>query len=195
MNAPSHARFSELQLVLEHARGEIVRAFTREAALAEGVPVSVAGLIADDTVQAWLALCTAGSGHERARIALLCSRRDVRARILLHGHARFSNVVASLAGSIGRGAGISYHEHGIDGWEVSLHRSLTGSVEPPPFTAAEVPVSTPAVCGGGARLSHRSAAEERCAGDRPLLPRSLWPSLRALGGVLDAPLLGQGRKR
>ena len=143
MNAPSPARFSELQLVLELARSELVRAFTREAALAEGAPLSVAGLIADDAVQAWLALCAAGSGHERARIALSCSHRDVRARMLLHGHARFSNAVASLAGRIGHGAGISYREQGIDGWEVSLHRSLTGNAEPLPFTAAEV--STPAL--------------------------------------------------
>ena len=157
MNAPSHARFSELQLALELARGELVRAFTREAALAEGVSLSVASLIADDTVQAWLALCTAGSGHERARIALSCTRRDVRTRISLHGHARFSNVVASLAGRIGHGAGISYHEHGIDGWEVSLHRSLTGNAEPPPFMAAEVPVSTPAL----------SAAAPDCLIDLP----------------------------
>ena len=127
VKAPSLPRFSELQLVLEPARGELVRAFVREAALAEGVPVSVASLIADDTVQAWLALCTLGSGRERARIALLFSRRDVKTRILLHGHSRFSNVVASLIGRIGRDAGISCHEHGIDGWEVSLHRSLTGT--------------------------------------------------------------------
>ena len=64
---------------------------------------------------------------------------------MLHGHARFSNVVASLSGRIGRGAGISYHEHGVDGWEVSLHRSLTGNAEPHPFTAAEVPAFTPAL--------------------------------------------------
>ncbi len=63
---------SELQLVLEPARRELVRAFVREASLAEGVPVSVASLIADDTTQAWLALCTPGSGRERARIALVC---------------------------------------------------------------------------------------------------------------------------
>jgi len=119
-----------------------VRAFVREAALAEGAALSVAGLIADDTVQVWLALCAAGSGHERVRIALSCTRKDVRTRILLHGHARFSSVVASLAGRIG--AGISHNEHGIDGWEVSLHRSLTGNAEPPPFAAAEEPVSAPA---------------------------------------------------
>ena len=145
MTAPSLKHFSELQLVLEPARVELVRAFTREAALAEGVALSVASLIADDTAHVWLALCAAGSGHERVRIAVSCARKDVRTRILLHGHARFSNVVASLAGRIGPGAGISHNEHGIDGWEVSLHRSLTGNAEPPPFAAAEVPVSAPAV--------------------------------------------------
>jgi hypothetical protein len=45
---------SELLLVLEPARRELVRAFVREASLAESVPVSVASLIADDTAQAWL---------------------------------------------------------------------------------------------------------------------------------------------
>src|SRR5438309_796396 len=66
---------SELQLVLEAALRELVRAFVREASLAEGVPVSVASLIADDTAQVWLALCTPGSGRDRARIALVCSHR------------------------------------------------------------------------------------------------------------------------
>ena len=131
--------------MLEPARGELVRAFAREAALAEGASLSVAGLIADDTVQVWLALCAAGSGHERARIALSCARQDVRTRILLHGHARFSSVVASLAGRIGSGAGISHNEHGIDGWEVGLHRCLTGNVEPSPLAVAEEPASAPAV--------------------------------------------------
>jgi len=41
VNAPCPPRFSELQLVLEPARGELVRAFVREAALAEGVPQPV----------------------------------------------------------------------------------------------------------------------------------------------------------
>ena len=38
MTSSSVARFSELQLMLEPERGELVRAFVREAALAEGVP-------------------------------------------------------------------------------------------------------------------------------------------------------------
>ncbi len=144
VKAPSVPRFSELQLLLESARGELVRAFVREAALTESVPGPIASLIADDTVQAWMALCALGSGCDRARITLVCSRREVRSRILLHGHSRFSNVAASLAERIRRDAGISCHEHGIDGWEVSLHRSLTANDEPPP-SAAETLLSTPAV--------------------------------------------------
>jgi hypothetical protein len=76
VKAPSHPRFSELRLVLEPARGELVRAFVREASLVEGVPASVASLIADDTAQAWLALCARESHLDRARVALMCSHRD-----------------------------------------------------------------------------------------------------------------------
>jgi hypothetical protein len=118
-----------LQLVLEPGGSELVRAFVREASLAEHVPASVASQIADDTTQAWLAL-GAGSGGERARIALLCSHREVRCKILLHGHSRFSSAVTSLAGRIRRDAGVSCRERGIDGWEITLHRSLSGSTEP-----------------------------------------------------------------
>ena len=57
MTPPSVTRFSKLQLVLEPEHGELVRAFVREASLAEAVPAPVASLIADDAVQAWLALC------------------------------------------------------------------------------------------------------------------------------------------
>jgi hypothetical protein len=131
--------------MLEPERCELVRTFVREASLAEGVPVSVASLIADDTAQAWLTLCTIGQGPARARISLLCSHRDVRTRILLHGHSRFANVVAALANCIRRDAGISCHEHGIDEWEVSLHRSLTGKIEPLPSAAEAPPPFTPAV--------------------------------------------------
>ena len=141
-------RFSELRLVLEPEHGELVRAFVREAALAEAVPASVASLVADDAVEAWQALCTPDAGRERARIELLCSRREVRTRILLPGYSRFSHVVASLAGRIRRDAGVSCHEHGIDGWEVSVHRSLNADAEPSPAAdapATETPVAAPAV--------------------------------------------------
>ena len=148
MPSSSVPRFSELRLVLEPEHGELVRAFVREAALAEAVPASVASLVADDAVEAWQALCTPDAGRERARIELLCSRREVRTRILLPGYSRFSHVVASLAGRIRRDAGVSCHEHGIDGWEVSVHRSLNADAEPSPAAdepATEKPVAAPAV--------------------------------------------------
>lgn len=148
---PIPPRFSELQLVLEPAREELVRAFVREASLADGLAASISSLVADDIAQAWLALCTAASGRERARIVLSCTRRDVRTTILLHGHSRFSHVVASLAGRVQREVGISWHEHGVDGWEVSLHRSLTGQAEPPLF-AREAPLSTPTTPASGEYL-------------------------------------------
>jgi hypothetical protein len=71
------------------------------------------------------------------------SHRDVKTRILLQGHSRISNTAASLAGRIRCGAGIACHAHGIDGWEISLHRSLTGNGEPH-ASAVEAPLSTPA---------------------------------------------------
>ena len=135
--------------MLEPAWGEVVRAFAREASLAEGVPVSVANLIADDAAQVWLALCTPESDRERVHIALLCSHKHVRTRILLHGHSRFSNIVASLAGRVRRDAGISCREHGIDGWEVSLHRSLAGTSELPLSAAEPVPPATAAPAAAG----------------------------------------------
>ena len=78
MTSSSVARFSKLQLVLEPEHGELVRAFVREAALAESVPVPVASLIADDAVEAWEALCLPDAGRQRVRVELLCSRGDVR---------------------------------------------------------------------------------------------------------------------
>ena len=148
MPSSSVPRFSELRLVLEPEHGELVRAFVREAALAEAVPVSVASLVADDAVEAWQSLCAPDAGRERARIELLRSRREVRTRILLPGYSRFSHVVASLAGRIRRDAGVSCHEHGIDGWEVSVHRSLNADAEPSPAAdepATETPVAAPAM--------------------------------------------------
>jgi hypothetical protein len=143
LKAPSHRPFSELQLALEPARGELVRAFVREASLAEDVPASVASLMANDTAQAWLAICAQGSHLDRARVAVMRSHRDVKTRILLQGHSRISNIAASLAGRIRCGAGIACRAHGIDGWEISLHRSLTGNGEPH-ASAVEAPLSTPA---------------------------------------------------
>ena len=147
MKSPSLLRHCELQLTLDSSRGDLVRAFIRETALAEGVPAACASLIADDCAEVWMVLSTLASGRERAHIALLFFRRDVRARILLPGYARFSNVVASLSGRLRPDAGISCRENGIDGWEVSVHRSLT-EIAGVHLSAAEVlsePGSPPAI--------------------------------------------------
>jgi hypothetical protein len=138
VKAHSTPRFSELELVLDPSRGELVRAFVREASLAEDVPAAVASEIADDSVQAWLALCASGPCGECVRVALLCAHKDGTTRVRLRGHAQFSNIAASLAGHIRRDAGVSCREHGIDGWEVSLHRSLAGNAELP-AAATEAP--------------------------------------------------------
>src|SRR3954454_3066265 len=167
MTSSSIARFSKLQLVLEPEHGELVRAFVREAALAEAVPARVASLIADDSVEAWQAVCLPDSPRQRAGIELLCSRGDVRARILLQGHSRFSHVVASLAGRIRRDAGVSCHEHGIDGWEVSVHRSLGAAGELPAASDSEEPVTAPAV----AAPAHDYVIDLPKQRDAPAIPR------------------------
>lgn len=148
MKSPSHPRHCELQLMLDPACGDLVRTFVREAALAEGVPVSYASLIADDSAEAWLGLSMQASGGDRAHIALALSRGDVETRILLPGYSRFSSVVTSLSGRLRPDAGISCRESGIDGWEVRLHRSLTASAAPQPAAAgASDPASMPGVLG------------------------------------------------
>ena len=130
MTGNSSSRSSELQLSLNLTRSELVRAFIREAALAEGALPTTASLIAEDTLEVWSALCTLASTREHARIIVSCSRREVRSRILLQGHSRFSAIVASLAARIRRDAGLSYRERGIDGWELSLHRGLDEEIGP-----------------------------------------------------------------
>ncbi|MGE0038850.1 MAG: hypothetical protein AB7S93_24870, partial [Xanthobacteraceae bacterium] len=161
MKASSKPRSSELQLVLSPARSELVRAFVREAALSEDVPLPLASMLAEDTAQAWFTLCSLGAGDERCHIVVLHSRRDVRTRILLPGYSRFANVAAALAGRIRRDAGISCHERGIDGWEVSLHRSLIGNPEPAPSTAEEqlpAPAVSAATCDCLIELPQRDDA-------------------------------------
>lgn len=124
MASPSHPRSCELQLPLDSERNELVRAFVREAALAEGAPASCATLIADDSVEAWLALSDGAAGRERAHIALSLSRGDVTAKIRLGGHSRLSSVLAALNSRLRPDAGLSCRERGIDGWEICLHRSM-----------------------------------------------------------------------
>lgn len=144
---PSTSRHSEARLVLEPARAELVRAFVRESCLCEDVSLTVAGLIAEDTAQVWQALCGLGSGHERTRIQILCSRKNVSSRVILPGHSRFARVPACLVGHIRADAGVSWREHGIDEWEVCIHRGLTEQFEPPNTIAARELPSAAAVTG------------------------------------------------
>lgn len=125
MSAHIASRPSELSLSLCAARSDLVRAFIREAALAEGVSLARASLIADDGTAAWQALSADATGRDHVRVSVSCAHRQVHVRIMLHGHSRFADVIASLGQRLQPGAGVAYHESGIDGWEVSLARSLT----------------------------------------------------------------------
>jgi hypothetical protein len=154
MTSPTHPRHCELHLMLDARRSDLVRAFVREAALAEGVPVSCASLIAGDSAEVWLTLSADASGQDRVRISLSVARREVRASITLSGHSRFAKVVAALGGRLQPDAGISCREAGIDGWEISLHRSLGGFAEalasalaPAAEPVAASPVSTTPASG------------------------------------------------
>ncbi|MEF3365324.1 hypothetical protein V3H18_02120 [Methylocystis sp. 9N] len=125
---PEH--LAELRLSMESDGGDLVRAFIREAALADGVSPTISSLIAADAQETWLALCQSHPGRERASVVLSSSRGEVRARIQLKGHSRFSAIVASLGDRMRRDAALSYRERGVDGWEITLHRGLDPSNEP-----------------------------------------------------------------
>lgn len=129
MTTASPARRCELHLTLGAAEGEILRGFVREAALAEGVGAATASLIAGDGAAAWQALSRLATGGQLARVNMRVARQDVTLHLTLPGHARFAGLVASLGHDLPRGAGLSCREHGIDGWEISLHRSLVSAAD------------------------------------------------------------------
>lgn len=136
---------AELRLPLETAGAELVRAFVREASLAESVPATVASRIAADAEEAWRALCRNGDNPGRADILVSCGHGDVRARLLLSGHSRFSAIVASLGDRVEKDAGLSFRERGVDGWEITLHRKIDFSreaVAPVEETNAPAPAAT-----------------------------------------------------
>ncbi|MFO1102326.1 MAG: hypothetical protein U1E20_05410 [Methylocystis sp.] len=155
--------FAELRLSMEAESGELLRAFVREASLVEGVPAATASLIAGDAEQIWRILCQSSAGQERATALLSSSKREVRVRILLDGHSRFSAILLSLGAQLRREAGVSYRERGVDGWEIALHRGIeiarqaAGADEQP----AEVSAPTEEVRIDAPRQSD-SAAIARC---------------------------------
>jgi N-acetylglutamate synthase-like GNAT family acetyltransferase len=153
---------SEMRLLLEPARVELVRSFVREVCLCEGVSLTAAGLLAEETSQAWRALCTLGSGHERARIRIRFSGSDVSSQVILPGHSRFSKIAECLIGRLRADTGIAWCEHGIDAWEVCVHRGLADQVVPAQAIAAEgsPPAAAPSMsqCSYTIELAQRSDA-------------------------------------
>lgn len=144
MPTPPPAKPCELHLTLAPGHGEVVRSFVREAALAEAVPATTASRIATDAAEAWQALAEAGAGTERVGVTVTLPHHEVTARLTLPGHVRFASAVATLGGRLPQGAGISWREHGIDGWEVSLHRSLSGAAGVPVLAPEDSPPVAPA---------------------------------------------------
>ena len=63
---------------------------------------------------------------------------------LQDGHFRFASAVATLSSRLPQGAGISWREHGVDGWDVSLHRSLSGDAGVPVLAPVAAPPVAPA---------------------------------------------------
>jgi hypothetical protein len=119
----------EIKLSLELDRGELVRTFVREATLLEGARPLTASLVAEDALHAWVVLCALASGRESASLIVSSSSREVRCSILVKGHSRFSSLVGALPQFVRRDAGLSIHERGIDGWELSFHRAFCENTE------------------------------------------------------------------
>ena len=143
MTHATSPRPCELQLTLGAPHEEVLRSFVRETALAEGIPAACAGLIAADCAATWQTLSAIADVNERIHVSLHALHGEVRARLLLKGHKRFAQVIASLGSRLPQGAGISSRESGIDGWEILLHRSLIvprdmQPADPVPTTVATV---------------------------------------------------------
>jgi acetyltransferase (GNAT) family protein len=143
MAAPRRG-FSELRVPLEPSRGELIRAFVREACLSEDVPPATANSIAEDAFAVWPGLCEKGS-NDAVRILPRCSGQNVNIRILLPGYSRFSAIL-SEGRSILANAAVAWRPHGIDGWELRLqHRfgPLSEPVSNPP-AQDDAPAAAPA---------------------------------------------------
>jgi len=167
MHSPSKSRSSELTTTLGAHHIELVRSFIREAALAEDVPNACASEIAADGADAWDLLSAEANPDERAHVAVSLSGQDVRARFMLHGHARFARTAALFGGRLRSGTGFSCYDTGVDSCEVLLHRNVTAGIEP--HFALPQEDAAPAVIGNGADdleivLAERSdtAAIARC---------------------------------
>lgn len=135
--------FAEIRLPLELEAREVVRAFIREAALADHVPSAVSSAIAADASEIWQALCVPGAGADTACLYLSSTHTSTTVRFALKGHSRFSSILPHLAGRIRENAGLSYKELGVDGWEISLHRTF--EFAPHPHVPAPEHIDAPEV--------------------------------------------------
>lgn len=121
---PTRARVAELRLDLAVEASELVRAFIREASLAEGAPLATAGHIADGTVIVWRELYRHHGAGQHARLAVLLRGKEIIVRVSVTGHDKFVPFMASLFSGLPADLGFSYRESGIDGWQITLHTSL-----------------------------------------------------------------------
>lgn len=117
-------RGMELRLELEVEKCELVRAFVREASLAEDVSHVTASHMADGTVTLWKELCRHHRSGGRTRLTALVKNKEIMVRASITGHDKLVPFMPSLFADLPKDLGFSYRESGIDGWEVTLHTSL-----------------------------------------------------------------------
>src|SRR4051812_29149405 len=103
----SRSHHSEMRVLLEPEKAELVRAFVRESSLSEGVAPGVSGLIAEETARAWAVLCTLLSGEEYLRLHVLSSRKEISSRILLSQSCKFSVLAQTLKALLRADTGIA----------------------------------------------------------------------------------------
>src|SRR5437764_2142826 len=111
----SRSHHSEMRVMLEPEKAELVRAFVRESSLSEGVAPGVSSLIAEETARAWAVLCTLVSGEEYLRLHVLSSRKEISSRILLPQRCNFSVLAETLKAQLRADTGISWRESGGTG--------------------------------------------------------------------------------
>ena len=146
MQSTSKSRSSELTATLGPHQIELVRSFIREAALAEDVPAGCASQISADAADAWELLCAEATPGERAHVTVSLSGQEVKARFMLHGHARFARSAGLFGGHLRPGTGFSCHDTGVDSCEVLLHRNVSAGIEPH-FVLPEDPAA-PVIASG-----------------------------------------------
>lgn len=117
---PSGSRGAELRLDLQADGSDLVRAFVREASLAEGASLPAAGHIADGAVILWRKLCQHHGLEGRARLSAAARGGEIVVRAFVKGHDKFARLMPSLFVGLPADLGFAYRESGIDGWEVTL---------------------------------------------------------------------------